>query len=67
MQGGLNVWNQINIFGEKLEVPSDEKLKEVCCEACYTATEPECTCKCHGAYHGLGNLNNQRKQRKKEA
>jgi len=53
------MWNQTNIFGEKLPIPTEEDLKEICCESCYTAKEEECTCKCHGAYHGLGNLNHK--------
>lgn len=52
------MWNQTNIFGEKLENPkTKQELDAVCCESCYTATEPECNCRCHGAFHGLGNLN----------
>jgi hypothetical protein len=49
------MWNQINLFGEKLNIPED--LKDVCCEACYNAKEEKCVCRCHGAYHGLGSLN----------
>ena len=53
------MWKQNNLFGEQLELPSKQELSELCCESCYTAAEPECDCKCHGAYHGLGNLNKQ--------
>jgi hypothetical protein len=50
--------NQKTLFGKVLENPqTKEELKKVCCESCYTATEPECNCQCHGAFHGLGNHN----------
>ena len=49
------MWNQTNLLGQELKIPS--KITEVCCESCYTAKEEKCTCQCHGAYHGLGNLN----------
>jgi hypothetical protein len=52
------MWNQKNLFGETLEIPAH--LKDVCCESCYTAQEEKCVCQCHGAYHGLGNLNKQK-------
>ena len=55
------MWAQTCVFGEKLEVPTKEDLKNVCCEACYNATEPKCQCQCHGAFHGLGNLNKKAK------
>jgi hypothetical protein len=52
------VMNQKTLFGTTLENPqTKEELSEVCCEACYNAKEPECTCQCHGAFHGLGNRN----------
>ena len=51
------MWNQTNIFGEKLTLPTKEGLNQVCCESCYTAKEEVCVCHCHRAYHGLGNLN----------
>lgn len=40
------------------------ELNKVCCEACYNAIGPDCDCRCHGAYHGLGNLNNPKKPNK---
>ena len=55
------MWNQINLYGEELKIP--EKIQEVCCVACYTAKEEKCTCQCHGAFHGLGNLNNTTKHK----
>lgn len=52
------MWNQKDLFGEILELPkTQEELNDVCCEACYTAQEQKCVCRCHGAYHGLGNHN----------
>ena len=59
------MWNQTSIFGEKLEFPTKEELKDACCESCYTAKEPECDCKCHGAFHGLGNLNGPKKPKRR--
>ncbi len=57
------MWKQINIFGEKLEIPTQKKeFSEICCESCYTAKEEKCDCKCHGAFHGLGNLNKEKKE-----
>jgi hypothetical protein len=56
------MWNQTNLFGEKLNVPGKEELSEVCCESCYMAKEEVCVCKCHGAFHGLGNLNKQKEK-----
>ncbi len=49
------MWNQTNLDGKILELPTE--LQSVCCEICYNATEEKCDCKCHGAFHGLGNLN----------
>ncbi|MGD0645276.1 MAG: hypothetical protein ABSA75_10265 [Candidatus Bathyarchaeia archaeon] len=49
------MWNQTNLDGKILELPTE--LQTVCCAECYNAQEPECNCRCHGAYHGLGNLN----------
>ncbi len=47
--------NQTDLLGDNLELPSTkEEINKVCCEACYTAKEKKCTCKCNGAYHGLG-------------
>ena len=51
------MWKQSNLFGENLELPSKQELSDLCCESCYTAKEKVCVCKCHGAYHGLANLN----------
>jgi hypothetical protein len=62
------VWNQTTIFGEKLDLPTKEELEVLCCESCYTAKEKTCTCKCRGAYHGLGRLNSrEEKEEPKEA
>jgi hypothetical protein len=55
------MWNQKTLFNKVLDLPkSKAELDAVCCESCYTATEPECDCRCHGAYHGLGNLNSSK-------
>jgi hypothetical protein len=52
------MWNQKTLFNQVLDLPkSKAELDAVCCESCYLAAEPECVCKCHGAFHGLGNLN----------
>jgi len=57
--------NQKTLFEKTLENPqTKEALNKVCCESCYTAKEEKCDCKCHGAFHGLGNHNkNERKKR----
>ncbi len=48
--------HQKDLFGDELPLPkTKEELNDVCCESCYTAQEKVCTCRCHGAYHGLGN------------
>jgi hypothetical protein len=65
-QGEKRMWKQSTIFGEKLDLPSKEELEELCCESCYTAKEKTCVCKCHGAYHGLGRLNERSQQGKEE-
>ena len=54
------MWNQTDIFGNELKIP--EKIGEVCCESCYTAQDEVCTCRCHGAFHGLGNLNKKKEE-----
>ena len=54
------MWNQKTLFNQVLELPkSKTELDAVCCESCYSATEPECTCRCHGAFHGLARLNSR--------
>jgi len=48
---------QTNLNGETL-TPADpaKPWKSLgCTENCYTAKEKRCTCKCGGAFHGLGN------------
>ena len=35
--------------------PSEtEIVKNLCCAGCYNAGRKRCTCRCGGAYHGLG-------------
>lgn len=51
------MWKQKNLFGKTLELPTEKDLPKICCESCYNALEEKCTCKCGGAYHGLGRLN----------
>jgi hypothetical protein len=51
---------QKTLFNQVLKLPKTKKeLDAVCCESCYTASEPKCDCRCRGAFHGLGNLNKQ--------
>jgi hypothetical protein len=51
----MNCLAQKTLSGKTLKLPkTKEEIDEVCCEACYSALEKECRCKCHGAYHGLG-------------
>ena len=51
------------INGKKIDAVSCGPLHppKGCTEACYSAlTEKEaCTCRCHGAYHGIGRINNR--------
>jgi hypothetical protein len=64
------MWKQNNLFGEQLpmnEETPDLPPEHICTETCYTATEEKCTCRCGGAYHGLGNLNKHKEQRSMEA
>lgn len=56
------MWMQKNLFGKALKTPapaSKKEINKVCCEPCYTAKNRKCTCKCHGAYHGLGKVNSR--------
>jgi len=57
------LWHQATVFGAKLEVPEEKELEKVCCVSCYYAENPECDCKCHGAFHGLGRLNKRNKEK----
>jgi len=56
---------QTNLFGKVLtpKIGSGKEDYE-CCEACYTAKEKVCVCRCHGAFHGLGNPQSKRKKDK---
>jgi len=52
---------QTNLNGETL-TPADpaKPWKSLgCTENCYTAKEKRCTCKCGGAFHGLGNAQHE--------
>ena len=54
------MWKQNNLFGEQLPMNKENPElppEHACTETCYTATEEKCTCRCGGAYHGLGNHN----------
>jgi hypothetical protein len=49
---------QKTLFNKVLELPKTKaELDQVCCSSCFYAKDPECDCQCHGAFHGLGNLN----------
>jgi hypothetical protein len=57
----MKMWRQKNLLGDKLELkPGKNPLEGLCTESCYMAEEEKCTCRCHGAYHGLGRLNKRR-------
>lgn len=60
-------WKQSSLTGQKLELPTQKDLNTVCCESCYNALEETCTCKCHGAYHGLGRLNKREQDAAEQA
>jgi len=60
------MWKQTTIFGKKLDLPTKEELRDLCCESCYNAEEETCVCKCHGAYHGLGRLNQLQVQKQRQ-
>jgi len=54
------MWKQSNLFGEQLPMNKnnpDLPPEHICTETCYDALGDKCTCRCGGAYHGLGNLN----------
>jgi hypothetical protein len=36
--------------------------KQACDEKCYDAEGERCQCRCGGAYHGLGRLNNRERK-----
>lgn len=49
---------QTDLFGEPLDPKIGKKNGKEdydCCEACYMAKNKKCTCRCGGAFHGLGN------------
>ena len=59
------LWQQSTIFGEKLpmnELDPERPPEGACTERCYDAEEEKCTCRCGGAYHGLGRLNKRTKK-----
>jgi len=58
------MWKQKDLFGEKLNLPTKKDLDKLCSENCYYALEEKCTCKCGGAYHGLGRLNKREEEAK---
>lgn len=64
------LWQQTTIFGEKLplnESDPERPPEGVCVESCYMAKEEKCSCRCNGAYHGLGKLNKRTKKSLDEA
>lgn len=60
------MWKKNNLFGQQLPMNKDDPEQppeHVCTETCYTASEEKCTCRCGSAYHGLGSLNKQHKEK----
>ena len=57
------LWHQSIVFGAKLEIPEKTDLDKVCCASYYYAEDPECHCKCHGAFHDLGRLNKRDREK----
>ena len=37
----------------------------ICCEACWTASQERCVCRCGGEFHGVGNPKGEKKKNQK--
>ena len=58
--GGIEVAAKL----PKRKRASNNVISEQCCEACYKAKEEACRCRCQGRYHGLGNPNWNKNQKR---
>lgn len=58
------VVSQANLMGKPIVSKDQDKpwLSLGCCKRCYFAKGKRCTCKCKGAFHGLGKLNETKMQ-----
>jgi hypothetical protein len=53
------------LFGQQLPMnPKNPNLppEHTCDERCYDAEGERCSCRCGGAYHGLGRLNQRERK-----
>jgi hypothetical protein len=59
------IWKQSNLFGQPLPMnPKNQSLPpdHACDERCFDAEGERCSCKCGGAYHGLGRINSRERK-----